>query len=98
MTRWWNSPAGSNRTSATSSADSGLSCSSTMYRSWSWTAPPGHLPVFRHQYQAVRFLPRVPGSLTLEAVLEPAETAPYFTGVRELMSWQEAGHLAADGY
>ncbi|MFE7098729.1 hypothetical protein [Streptomyces erythrochromogenes] len=55
-------------------------------------------PVFRHQYQAVRFLPRVPGSLTLEAVLEPAEAAPYFTGVRELMSWQEAGHLAADGY
>ncbi|MFJ6783154.1 hypothetical protein [Streptomyces yangpuensis] len=55
-------------------------------------------PVFRHHYQAVRFLPRVPGSLVLEAVLDPAEAAPCFTGVRELMSWQEASESAADGY
>ncbi|MFG2994731.1 hypothetical protein ACGFZK_36460 [Streptomyces sp. NPDC048257] len=55
-------------------------------------------PVFRHHYQAVRFLPRVPGRLVIEEVLEPADAAPYFTGVRELMSWQEAGRLAADGY
>ncbi|MFE7185875.1 hypothetical protein [Streptomyces erythrochromogenes] len=38
-------------------------------------------------YESVVTLPRVPGSLTLEAVLEPAEAAPYFIGVRELMSW-----------
>ncbi|MGV9312876.1 hypothetical protein ACWDR0_11855 [Streptomyces sp. NPDC003691] len=55
-------------------------------------------PVFRHHYKAVRFLPRVPGSLVLEKVLEPADAAPFFTGVRELMSWQEASALAADGY
>lgn len=55
-------------------------------------------PVFRHGYQAVRFLPRVPGRLVLEAVLEPAAAAPYFAGVRDLVSWQEASRLAADGY
>ncbi|MBT2448884.1 hypothetical protein J7F03_17655 [Streptomyces sp. ISL-43] len=55
-------------------------------------------PVFQHGYPAVRFLPRVPGRLVLEAVLEPAEAAPYFAGVRELMSWQEASRLAADAY
>ncbi|GII52683.1 hypothetical protein Pth03_10720 [Planotetraspora thailandica] len=55
-------------------------------------------PVFRHHYQAVRFLPRVPGRLVIEAVLEPDETAPYFAKVQELMSWEEAGRLAADGY
>jgi hypothetical protein len=55
-------------------------------------------PVFRHHYRAVRFLPRVPGRLELEAVVQPAEAAPYFADVRDLMSWQEAGQLAADGY
>lgn len=55
-------------------------------------------PVLQHHYQAVRFLPRVPGNLTLEAALEPAEAAPYFTDLGALMSWQEAGRLAADGY
>ncbi|GAA2837303.1 hypothetical protein [Crossiella cryophila] len=55
-------------------------------------------PVFTHAYQAVRFLPRVPGRLDLEEILEPAEAAPYFAGVQELMSVQEASRLAADGY
>ncbi|WP_329016542.1 hypothetical protein [Streptomyces sp. NBC_00690] len=55
-------------------------------------------PVFRHDYATVRFLPRVSARLALEAVLTPAEAAPYFSGVRELMSWQEASRLAADGY
>ncbi|MFJ2598856.1 hypothetical protein [Streptomyces erythrochromogenes] len=65
---------------------------------WSATTPDRILVVDGvRRYQAVRFLPRVPGSLTLEAVLEAAEAAPYFTGVRELMSWRGAGHLAVDG-
>jgi hypothetical protein len=55
-------------------------------------------PVFRHHYRAVRFLPRVPGRLELEAALEPDEAAPYFAHVQELMSPQEASRLAADGY
>ncbi|MFE9468998.1 hypothetical protein ACFYNW_36295 [Streptomyces virginiae] len=61
-------------------------------------------PVFRHQYRAGRLLPRVPGSLTLEAVLEPAEAARCFTGVRDLMSGQsgrsgqDASRSGADGY
>ncbi|MGW6982376.1 hypothetical protein ACWGE1_23545 [Streptomyces sp. NPDC054932] len=55
-------------------------------------------PVMRHHYQAVRFLPRVPGHLVLEAVLERDEAAAHFTDLKELMSWQEASHLAADGY
>jgi hypothetical protein len=54
-------------------------------------------PVYRHHYRAVRFLPRVPGRLELEAVLGPAEAAPYFSGVRGLMSREEARRLAADG-
>ncbi|WP_281397740.1 hypothetical protein [Actinomadura alba] len=40
----------------------------------------------------------MPGRLELEAILEPDEAAPYFAHVQELMSWQEAGRLAADGY
>ncbi|MEU4358327.1 hypothetical protein [Streptomyces virginiae] len=46
----------------------------------------------------------MPGSLTLEAVLEPAEAARCFTGVRDLMSgqswqsWQDASRSGADGY
>jgi hypothetical protein len=55
-------------------------------------------PVFRHHYRAVRFLPRVPGRLELEAVLGPDEAAPYFAHVQELMSWQGSSRLAADRY
>jgi hypothetical protein len=55
-------------------------------------------PVYRHWYTAVRFLPRVPGVLELEAVLDPAEAAPYFANLQPLMSTDEASRLAADGY
>ncbi|HET9171848.1 MAG TPA: hypothetical protein VFN97_20590 [Actinospica sp.] len=55
-------------------------------------------PIYRHWYKAVRFLPRVPGRLELEAVLEPAEAARCFDRIRPLMSTDEAGRLAADGY
>ena len=55
-------------------------------------------PIYRHVYKAVRFLPRVPGILELEAVLDPAEAAPYFAGIQPLMSTDEASRLAADGY
>ena len=55
-------------------------------------------PVFRHAYRALRFLPRVPGSLVLEEVLEPAVAAPYFADVRPLMPADEASRLAADHY
>jgi hypothetical protein len=39
----------------------------------------------------------VPGRLDLKKVLEPADAAPHFAGVRELMSRQEAGRLGAHG-
>lgn len=55
-------------------------------------------PIYRHVYRALRFLPRVPAGLELEAVLDPAAAAPYFAGIRPLMSREEAGRLAADGY
>jgi hypothetical protein len=55
-------------------------------------------PIFRHSFRALRFLPRVTASLELEAVLDPAEAAPYLAGIRPLMSRDEAGRLAADGY
>jgi hypothetical protein len=55
-------------------------------------------PVFRHVYQAMRFFPRIPGFLELEAVLEPADAAPYFADLQPLMSSEEAGRLAAHGY
>ena len=55
-------------------------------------------PVFRHAYRTLRFLPRVPGSLVLEEVLEPAAAAPYFADIRPLMSAEEASRLAADHY
>jgi hypothetical protein len=55
-------------------------------------------PVFRHFYRAVRLLPRVPGRLELEQVLEPDEAAPHFARVQQLMSMEEASRLAADGY
>jgi hypothetical protein len=43
-------------------------------------------------------LPRVPGRLELEQVLEPDEAAPYFARVQQLMPMEEASRLAADGY
>ncbi|MFI1653097.1 hypothetical protein ACH4XT_40085 [Streptomyces avidinii] len=55
-------------------------------------------PVMRHHYSAVRFLPRVPGRLELEAVLEPDEAAAFFPDLQQLLSWQEASRHAADGY
>ncbi|WP_051779751.1 hypothetical protein [Streptomyces sp. NRRL S-241] len=55
-------------------------------------------PVMRHHYKAVRFLPRVPGRLELEAVLEPDEAAAFFPDLEDLMSWQEASRQAANGY
>lgn len=55
-------------------------------------------PVYRHMYRAVRFLPRVPGILELEAVLDAADAAPYFAAIQPLMSTEEASRLAADGY
>ena len=55
-------------------------------------------PVYRHVYRAIRFLPRVRASVELEAVLDPAEAAPYFAKVRPLMPPDDTGRLAADGY
>ncbi|MFC0545598.1 hypothetical protein [Kutzneria chonburiensis] len=43
-------------------------------------------PPYQHSFGAGRFFPRVPGRLDLEAVLEPADAAPYFADVQEALS------------
>lgn len=55
-------------------------------------------PVFCHAFTAVRFLPRVPGRLELDEVMEPEQSARYFASVHHLMSAQDASRLAASSY
>jgi hypothetical protein len=47
-------------------------------------------PPYQHNFGAGRFFPRIPGRLDLEAVLDPADAAPYFVDVQKALSVTES--------